>query len=103
MTRFRFEYKGIIVDVCEPKSGNTEHAAIFLYGFPATISENAATDLLLSCGLTVLQPHYPGTYDSKGHFSPQSAIDMVSELVEALSCGQVYDLKNDSVRAIPTK
>jgi len=102
MARYRFRYKGIICDVYEPKSGSTPYAAIFLYGFPATIGENSATDLLLSCGFTVLQPHYSGTYDSDGLFSPQSAIETLQTLIEAMSSGEAYDLKKEFLRTLPT-
>jgi hypothetical protein len=103
MGRFLFKHNGIMSDVYEPEGGLAEHAAILLYGFPATISENAATDLLVSSGFSVFQPHYPGTYDSEGLFTPQSAVEVIPNLLEALSHGEVRDLKKNSIRAVPRK
>jgi pimeloyl-ACP methyl ester carboxylesterase len=101
VSRFRFVYKGIMCDTYEPSNGPAKEAALLLYGFPATIGENAATELLRASGFLVLQPHYPGTYDSEGTFTPQSAVDMVSTIVEALSHGNVHDVKRDSMRSVP--
>jgi pimeloyl-ACP methyl ester carboxylesterase len=101
MARYRFVYKGIMCDTYEPSNGSAKEVALLLYGFPATIGENAATDFLRANGFLVLQPHYPGTYDSEGAFTPQSAVDMVSLIAEALSHGNVHDVKRNSTRSVP--
>ncbi len=78
-----------------------QRLALFLYGFPATIGENLMTNFLLKNGYFVVQPHYPGTYDSGGKFTPQSAEEMVKTLLQELSGGKVKNLKDDTQIPVP--
>jgi len=99
MSRYRFAHNKVMCDVFEP-SGPTRNVSLFLYGFPAMIGPNKMTDLLVSHGFVVLQPHYPGTYDSAGTFDPFSAADAVATIVEAIRDGKVQDLRSNKTRHI---
>lgn len=101
MPRFRFiTDSGTCAEVYEPADG-TIGTALVLLGFPATIGESALTRFLQGSGLTVVQPHYAGTYDSDGLFTPESAIATVADIAEALSRGTVVDIKRMTSRSVP--
>ncbi|MDE7425887.1 MAG: hypothetical protein K2N51_19680 [Lachnospiraceae bacterium] len=101
MSRFRFIEKGLCCDVYYNKKRNIDKCALFLYGFPATIGSNNLTELLVDMGYTVLHPHYYGTYDSTGDFSPQSAFETVRAIVEIASGSLVRNLKSDTMYKLP--
>lgn len=102
MGRFRFVYNDIM---CEGYAPDEEFSigktAILLYGFPATIGQNKVTDELLKNGFTVLQPHYPGMYDSGGIFSPSNSSCCVNTVNKAIQNNKVIDVKNKE-REIPS-
>lgn len=101
MSRFRFIEKGLCCDVYYNKNRNIDKCALFLYGFPATIGSNNLTELLVDKGYTVLHPHYYGTYDSMGNFSPQSAFETVKTIVEIVKDSFVRNLKNNTEYKLP--
>src|SRR5829696_8715070 len=84
MKRFRISVKGIMSDVFLPKVSSSK-SALYYYGFPATIGSNELTDLLVLNDVGVIQPHYPGTYDSDGAFTPKNAIKMSKNICEGLN------------------
>ena len=103
MSRLRFVYNDIL---CEGYSPDEDHSngetAILLYGFPATIGQNKVTDELLENGFTVIQPHYPGMYDSGGVFSPSNCITCIDIVNKAIQRNNIIDVKNKE-REIPNK
>lgn len=101
MSRFRFIEKGLCCDVYYNKKKNIHKCALFLYGFPATIGSNDLTELLVDRGYTVLHPHYYGTYDSTGDFSPQSAFETVKTIVEIVNGSLVRNLKSNAMYKLP--
>lgn len=101
MSRFRFIEKGLCCDVFYNKKKNINKSVLFLYGFPATIGANNITDLLVENGYTVLHPHYYGTYDSEGDFTPQSAFKTVEIIVEILKESMVRNLKSNTMYKLP--
>ena len=82
---------------------NNEKCALFLYGFPATVGSNKLTELMVDCGYTVLHPHYYGTYDSIGDFTPFSAFDTVKEIVKITRKSTVRNLKSNADYLLPKK
>ncbi|MBD5145620.1 MAG: hypothetical protein HDT21_06925 [Ruminococcus sp.] len=101
MSRFRFIEKGLCCDVYYNKKRNIDKCALFLYGFPATIGSNSLTEVLVDRGYTVLHPHYYGTYDSIGDFSPQSAFETVKTIVDIVKNSLVKNLKSGSMYKLP--
>lgn len=100
MPRYRFfTSQDICVEVVEPH-GDSKGNALILLGMPATIGETAITATLTSHGWTTLQPHYHGTYDSGGLFSPASAADTVRSVTRAVEAGEVIDVKSNQTRNI---
>jgi pimeloyl-ACP methyl ester carboxylesterase len=101
MARFRFMTDDSIC--CEVVTGNdtSRGAALVLLGFPATIGESPLTAFIVDTGFAVVQPHYAGTYDSAGAFTPESARSTVDSVVRALSAGSVRDLKSQQTRELP--
>lgn len=103
MSRFRFIEDGLCCDVFYDKRKNNDECALFLYGFPATVGSNKLTDVLVEMGYTVLQPHYLGTYDSKGDFTPQSAFDTVKKIETVVNKSLVKNLKNNTMYKLPNR
>lgn len=101
MSRFRFSHQGLMCDAYENKNETANKVALYLYGFPATIGESPATKLLASQGYLVVQPHYPGTYDSTGKFSPHTASEAVQTVANAFASGVVMDVKKNTSRNVP--
>lgn len=101
MNRFRIIEDGLCCDVFYDKSRTNNEVALFLYGFPATIGENELTVKLVERGYMVLQPHYYGTYDSKGDFTPETAFKTVESIVNIARKSLVKNLKNNSMMHIP--
>lgn len=101
MARYRFiTESGICCEVMSPKQSLMETAMVLL-GFPATIGESALTNFLQELGFVVVQPQYPGTYDSSGVFTPDSATSSVTDVVRGLGRGFVTNLKRLDKQAIP--
>ena len=77
MKRDRIIVDGICIDVMH--SGKTpKSCAIYFYGFPGSIGVNALTEKLVQSDIMLLQPHFPGTYDSAGEFAPSSGSKILS-------------------------
>ena len=101
MKRYRFIEDGLCCDVYYNKEYSNNKCALFLYGFPATIGSNDMTELLVEKGYTVLHPHYYGTYDSEGDFTPSAAYKTVEAINRIVKNGQVRNLKNNTVSRLP--
>jgi pimeloyl-ACP methyl ester carboxylesterase len=101
--RFRAVIGEAMADVYVPPRGSLVRAetALQLYGFPATIGANKLTEYLAGSGYTVVQPHYPGTYDSPSTFTPTSAFQMVAAVARAIESGPITDLKRMEPRTLP--
>lgn len=96
MKKFRFIDGGLAGDVFLPEGQDTPiSAGIFLFGFPAFIGPNEVTRAFVDNGLISFQPHYFGTYDSDGQFSPTSIVDTCRRSQEFFDRGQVLQSKNN--------
>jgi hypothetical protein len=100
MERSRIYSKGIISDLYFNAEIN-EKSCIYFYGFPATIGNNSLTHELVKRNITVLQPHYPGTYDSDGDFTPQNSIEMVNSISQTISKNEFVDVKKNKNVCLP--
>src|ERR1043166_7497360 len=103
MPRYRAFANGIMADVFAPPSKGRQEVALFLPGFPATLGENSLTKLLQKTGYTVVFPHYRGTYDSSGEFTPIEAIATAREIMEGLEAGEMRDTKSNYRASLPSK
>jgi len=100
--RIRFFVKGIACDVYYPEDIEPNgKAGLYLHGFPGSIGVNIVIAYLLNEGYTVLQPHYPGTYDSDGRCEPETAISMIKEVAQGISDGRVENIKKKELISIP--
>lgn len=76
--KFRFIDNGLAGDIYypDPSCGvEPTSAGIFLFGFPFFVGPNEVSTALVSAGMMSFQPHYYGSYDSEGVFSPESLIE----------------------------
>lgn len=105
MKKFRFlDKSGLAGDVyfSEPNTGIiAKHAGLFLYGFPAFIGPNSVTSNLVSNGLLSFQPHYFGTYDSKGTNSPGSLLKTIEVTQKIFDSGYVKKSKDGTLFNLP--
>jgi esterase/lipase len=95
MARYRTRIDGTTIDVYEKVKGKSKKTALVLLGFPATLGETKLTKLLVEQDYCVVVPHYPGTYDSDGEFTPSNSIDMVEHICSGLK-SPVVNLKTNS-------
>ncbi len=104
MQRARFINSGITSDVYFPPTDVTpSETGLYTYGFPGSIGVNAVTDFLhQDRGQVVVQPHYAGTYDSAGHFSPVAAIESITTVGIAVAESKAVNIKNNEPLSIPS-
>ena len=95
MKRDKFIDAGISYDIFWNPDIKSETIGLYLYGFPGSIGANNLTNLMLDSGLKVIQPHYPGTYDSARLFSPEESYTFMKKLDETINTGTVYSTKKD--------
>ncbi len=104
MKRFRFLVSDQMCDVYEPDAPTAlGRCAVYLLGMPATLGATPITDQLVKAGYHVLQPHYPGTYDSAGFFSPTKSIEAIQHLIGAATSAPVIDLKSQKSKSLPSR
>jgi hypothetical protein len=103
MQRARFINSGITSDVYFPPTDVTpSETGLYTYGFPGSIGVNAVTDFLLQDrDQVVVQPHYAGTYDSAGFFSPVVAIESITTVGIAVAESKAVNIKNNESLLIP--
>ncbi|UAB72681.1 hypothetical protein INR79_25850 [Vibrio sp. SCSIO 43132] len=101
MARYRINIDGYMLDVYEKEKGKSKKCALLLLGFPATLGENSLTASLTESGYCVLVPHYPGTYDSSGLFTPLNSIEMLKNISIFIERKEAVNLKNNSKVQIP--
>jgi hypothetical protein len=77
MKRDRVIIDGTCIDVMH-SGKQCKNCVLYFYGFPGSIGVNALTEKLVSLDIMVLQPHFPGTYDSAGSFDPFSGSTVLS-------------------------
>lgn len=94
MKRFRILNNGIISDVYTNEAVDYK-SCIYFGGLPTTIGNNSLTDELVKRGILVVQPHYPGTYDSAGQFTPRNAVGMVDVIRASVNNGQSLNTKSN--------
>lgn len=102
--KFRFIDQGLAGDVFYPTAAGCSPtgSGLFLYGLPAFIGQNEVTYSLIKANLVSIQPHYVGTYDSAGAYSPASVLE-TCKLTQALCSngGVRQTTKNNAFFALP--
>ena len=104
MKRFRIIENGLCIELYRPVVPNRdERLAVYFYGFPGSSGKTEPVVKLVDAGYTVIQPHYRGTYDSTGEFSPSTAMGTLREIADIIQKGVLVEIKNGSKVHIPTK
>lgn len=103
MKRDRFFAEGLACDVYwdETRREPPRGLGMYLYGFPGSIGENEVTQILLKLGLSVVQPQYPGTYDSSGSFTPLVSMGIFRTVATTLRAGKAMSVKSGKVLNLP--
>ena len=102
--KFRFINEELAGDIFYPSSARAKPkaAGIFLYGLPAFIGQNEVTYSLINANLVSFQPHYLGTYDSGGLYSPQSVVETCRHTQSIFTRGVVEQTtKDDAPYSLP--
>ena len=106
MKKFRFLDKGLAGDVFYPDPDvgpRPSSAGVFVYGFPAFVGPNAVTALMVQRGMMAVQPHYLGSYDSDGIYSPISLLDTCRVAGELFQQGHVTQSRDGKRFDIPSQ
>ncbi|MCG9771618.1 hypothetical protein L1D59_23885, partial [Pseudoalteromonas piscicida] len=101
MKRYRSIVNGICLEIYRDESKECNKLAVYLFGFPGSAGKTEPVERLVSSGYTVIQPHYRGSYDSSGEFSPASSIELLAEIQEIVSTGDLVEVKKQQVICIP--
>ncbi len=91
--KFRFIENGLAGDLFYPDPSRkitAKSAGLYLFGLPSFIGQNEVTYALTANGVISCQPHYLGTFDSEGQFSPQSVIETCIKVQEIFDSGSVF-------------
>lgn len=103
MKKVRFVEGGLAGDIYFDDHRTLHEAAIFLYGFPAFVGPNAATEELVGGGYLVCQPHYFGSYDSSGLHSPTSLVDTCRATDQLFRNGRTIRGRDGMLVGLPPK
>lgn len=98
--RDRFFLDDMAVDVVAPSHAVPAVSAVYLYGLPGTVGVNRVSRVLSERGWLVLHPHYPGTYDSGGRFTPEAALTTLAVVARAVG-RSVASVRDGADIAIP--
>lgn len=101
--KFRTIENQLAVDFFYPEStgSSTVGAALFLYGLPSFIGQNEVTYAAVKAGMVSVHPHYYGTYDSGGLFSPDSVVETCKTVQSMFSRGWVHPLAKKEAFQLP--
>jgi len=97
---WRFRYKKLHLDLILSCG---EGAVLYLQGFPSFPKENDFTEFLEKKDISVLLPHYLGSWLSDGRFTPENCILTVEESLEFLKKGRARELYNFTTKKWSTK
>jgi hypothetical protein len=101
MKKLRFIDNGLAGDVYYDERRQPSCAGLFLYGFPSFVGPNEVTRTLTSAGILSVQPHYFGTYDSRGLYSPSSLIETCTTVQQLFDRGYVSQAKDGNPYHLP--
>ena len=104
MKKFRFVEDGLAGDVYFDRSRDSfSGLALFAYGFPSFPGPNAVIEALTAAGLVVISPHFRGTYDSEGEFSPESLVSTVEDVARLVGRGYLAQGKDGKHFDLPER
>jgi pimeloyl-ACP methyl ester carboxylesterase len=90
----RIIHDGLCADLYLPAGKPSIGTAAYLYGFPGSMGQTDPVQQLVGFGFSVLQPHFPGTYDSSGDCTPEACLSVLSKLGEMVQSGTLPNAKN---------
>lgn len=94
---------GLCLELYKPDSESCRGLmAVYLYGFPGSSGKTEPVLRLVDAGYTVIQPHYRGTYDSIGEFSPITSISLLAEIESIIRSGELIEVKSNNIVRVPT-
>lgn len=102
--RTRIRELGLAAHIYQPDRQIAVDAplAVFAPGLPFEAREESMSSYLVEHGWQVLQVQYPGTYDSDGDFTPDSAIESMGIANAIIENGEVWDHKSNRFVRIST-
>ena len=103
MKKKRFVVDGLAGDIYFEPNIEPTAASMFLFGFPAFIGPNPMTHKVVSAGYLSFQPHYLGTYDSDGQFSPKTLMETCKISQRCFDTGRVYLPAEETDYLLPAK
>ncbi len=100
--KYRIIYNGVAADLFTDRTWPSldRPLAIFLPGLPDFCGPTALTSALVREGVAVLQPHFAGTYDSDGLFSPEGCRITLRETSHAITDGNLVPVGSKSPLAV---
>lgn len=101
MKRYRTIENGLCLESYASDFDEAKGIAVYLFGFPGSAGKSEPVERLCSAGYHVIVPHYRGSYDSSGLMGPEQAIDLLSEVKDALSRGYLEEIKNGKRVRVP--
>jgi hypothetical protein len=104
--KYRFIDNGLAGDVYYPHPNTgikPKTAGMYLFGFPSFIGPIEVTTALVADGLLSFQPHYYGSYDSDGLFSPNSVVETSKTSQALFDRGYITRMPDGSKFELPEK
>lgn len=92
--KHRVIHDGLCADLYVPEGRTSIGTAVYLYGFPGSMGQTDPVQQLVKTGFSVLQPHFPGTYDSSGECTPAACFEVLSRLEGMVRTGTLPNAKN---------
>lgn len=102
--KYRARLDAVACDVyTDRRWDSTERpTAIFLNGFPDFVGPGLVVRQLVAGGTLVVAPHFEGTYDSDGEFTPEGCRRTLARTGEALSSGSLPLAAGSALSVSPT-
>lgn len=102
MLAYRIKFKGIVSEAYIPEKHNGI-TIIFLPGLPSYLSKNDLTFAVANSRCAVFHPHYSGSFDSAGNFSPEQCLKDVKTFIQMARQGELQELYFDKKFKLNTK
>ncbi|PTX56823.1 hypothetical protein C8N43_1488 [Litoreibacter ponti] len=92
--KHRIIHDGLCADLYVPEGRPSIGTAVYLYGFPGSMGQTDPVQQLVKFGFSVLQPHFPGSYDSSGKCTPAACFEVLGKLEAMVQSGTLPNAKN---------
>lgn len=101
MPKYKYRIKGLSGEIFLPKESEHYKVAVFCNGFPGSIGEHIIIKELMELGFAVIQPQYPGVYDSDGSFTVESAVSSIESISKLVDMNGFVDIKKGKKIRLP--